>query len=87
MAEQLAKKIELEKNELAKKVEELSKELEAARHPHTHGSSDSGDDSNESNTSGNLNSGVCDMVSSFFSRFGVTLKCNVRPQIQEVLNL
>jgi hypothetical protein len=56
MAEHLAMKIELEKNELAKKLEELKKELEAARHPHF----DSGDDSNDSNT--NLDSGVCDMV-------------------------
>jgi len=64
MAEQLAKKIALEKNELAKKVEELRKELEGARNARRHGSSDSGDDSNDSDTSGNLDSGVCDMVSS-----------------------
>ena len=60
MAEALAKKIEAEKIALAKQVEELRKELEASRHPSTHGSFESGD---ESNTNENLNSGVCDMVS------------------------
>ncbi|KAG0568580.1 hypothetical protein KC19_6G030600 [Ceratodon purpureus] len=59
IAEQLAKRIQVEKNALAKQVEELKKELEATRQPRTQGSSASGD---ESDTSGNLNSGVCDMV-------------------------
>lgn len=63
MAEQLARKIAVEKNALAKRVEELRKELEVTRLPHLQGScADSGD---ESNTSENFNSGVCDMVSFF----------------------
>jgi hypothetical protein len=59
MADQLVKRIEVEKNALANQVEELRKELEATRQPRTQGSSTSGD---ESDTSGNLNSGVCNMV-------------------------
>ncbi|KAG0612436.1 hypothetical protein M758_6G027500 [Ceratodon purpureus] len=59
IAEQLAKRIQVEKNALAKQVEELKKELEATRQPRMQGSSTSGD---ESDTSANLNSGVCDMV-------------------------
>lgn len=58
MAEQLAKRVTLDKNELAKKVEELKKQLEVARQALSHSSSDSGDDSN---TSANHDSGVCDM--------------------------
>lgn len=65
IAEQLAKRITLDKNKLAKKVEELRKELEAARHALSHSLSDSGDDSNVCNTSSNPDSGACDMVSSF----------------------
>jgi hypothetical protein len=63
MADQLVKRIEVEKNALANQVEELRKELEATRQPRTQGSSTSGD---ESDTSGNLNSGVCNMVNACF---------------------
>lgn len=62
MAEQLAKRITLDRNELAKKVEELRKQLEEVRHALSHSLSDSGDDSNVCNTTANLDSGVCDMV-------------------------
>jgi hypothetical protein len=63
MAEQLAERIEVEKNALAKQVEELKKELEATLQPRTQGSSASGD---ESDISGNFNSGVGDMVNTCF---------------------
>lgn len=60
IAEQLAKKLELEKNELAVKVEELMKELDSARHPRAQA------DSGELSEGKDVNSGICHMVSHHF---------------------
>ena len=58
IAEELAKKFQTEKNAMAKEVEELRQELEAARRSRAQGPPDSGDESKD------VNSGVCNMVKS-----------------------
>jgi len=72
LAVQMAKKYETEKNNLAKKVEELMKELKLARCPQP-GTPDS--DGDRSATSQHMaSSGVCDMVEGGLSESAIEVK-------------
>lgn len=87
LAEQRAKIFQGERNNLAKMVDGLRKELDAIRQQNVQGSPDCG---TESFTSGNHTSGLCNMVSSFiccsihlvlfgfFQRGLFTSKLNIR---------